>query len=137
MDAQLIDTADEHHWVLIDYRVSEVVAGAGWFAVRVWSIGGSFEARVTTSCALVLSSGVRRDLRPDNAESLAPLLALVGVGVRSLTTTRNGPTTVAFGDDSVLELTRSGRAQAWEIEGGGVLEGMSYDASGTGTPWAG
>ncbi len=136
MDAQLIDTDDEHHWVLIDYRVAEVVAGTGWVAVRVWSLGGSFDVRVATTCALVLPSGARRELRPDNADSLAPLLALVGVGVRSLTTTRAGTTTVAFGDDSALELTRSGRPEAWEIEGGGVLEGMSYDAVGTGTPWA-
>ncbi len=137
MISQLIESPDEHHWVLLDHRITEVAAETRTFRVQTWSLDGSIDLRVTAPCALRLPSGVRRDLDPAAPETLAPLLGLVGVGVRSLTITREGRLSLALVTDATLELPPSTRAEAWSVQGGGVLEGMAYEAAGGGPLWPG
>lgn len=135
MLSQLISTDDEHHWVLLDHAVAQLAIERRAFRLQTWSLDGSIELRVGAPCVLVVGSGTRRELVPTAPETLAPLLALVGATVRSLTVTREPRLVVEFADESVLELVGAG-TDAWTVQGGGVLEGMAYRSPERGlAPW--
>ena len=100
MNAQLIESDDEHHWVLLDHRVTQVVIDRSSMRRQTWS--------------------------PSDTERLSPCLALVGLGVRSVTVTRTGTLTLAFSDGSSLSASPDPRRPALDVQGGGILEGMAY-----------
>lgn len=136
MPSQLIETPNEHHLVLLDHRVTQVAAELRAFRVQTWSLDGSLELRVGTRAALRLPSGARRELDPVLPETLAPLLSLVGFGVRDLTVTRDGTLVLSFGERGALELAAGERNDAWTAVGGGMLEGIFYHpAVGRRAPW--
>jgi hypothetical protein len=137
VNAQLIESTDEHHWVLLDHKVTQVVVDLRSFRLQSWSLDGSTDIRCAAPSRLRLASGLERPLDPNVPEGLTPLLGLVGRALRSLTVTRAGILVVTFSDGSTLETDPHPRANAWEVQGGGVLEGMSYVcAPGGGSPWA-
>jgi hypothetical protein len=136
VNAQLIDSKDEHHWVLLDHKVIQVIVDLSSFRLQSWSLDGSTDIRFGTSSRLRLPSGLERPLDPSVPEGLSPLLALVGRALRSLTVTRTGSLIVTFSDGATLETDPHPRTTAWEVQGGGVLEGMTYVcAPGGGAPW--
>jgi hypothetical protein len=133
MGATLIESPDEHHWVLLDHQVTQLVVDATSFRIQTWSLEGSAEIRCSAPFTLRQPSGSERTIDPSETETLAPLLVLLRRRVESLTITRDGELTVAFsgGTSVVVAATRpsgaSGRrAVGWEVQGGGALEGMSY-----------
>lgn len=136
MPSQLIESAAEHHLVLLDHRVTQLAVELRSFRVQTWSLEGSLELRVATRCALVLPSGARRELDPAAPETLSPLLGLVGARVHDLTVTRDGALSLSLGERGALELAPGGREDSWTVAGGGVLEGIAYHAvSGDRAPW--
>jgi hypothetical protein len=126
MHASLIESEDEHHWVLLDHRVTEVHVTARVVRLRTWSLDGSVELSLSTPFVVRLGSGAAKTLDPSRPESLAPLLALVGKPVQSLTISRKGDATVAFDDGVTIEAGRDPRVVSWELLGGGILEGLGY-----------
>ena len=136
MNAQLIDSDDEHHWVLLDHKVTQISVDLQSFRLQSWSLDGSTDIRFGAVSRLRLASGAERPLDPTLPVGLAPLLGLVGRALRSLTATRTGMLVVTFSDGATLEADPHPRTSAWEVQGGGVLEGMAYMcAPGGGTPW--
>jgi hypothetical protein len=87
---------------------------------------GSADVRLSTPFVMHLASGAARHIDPADTERLAPCLALVGLGVRSVTVTRAGTLTLAFSDGSSLSAAPDPRKAAWDVQGGGILEGMAY-----------
>jgi hypothetical protein len=131
MGATLIESADEHHWVLLDHQVTQIVVDGSSFRIQTWSLEGSAEIRCSAPFTLRQASGSERAIDPSETETLAPLLALLRRRVESLTITREGELTVAFsgGSSIVVGAPRASggrRAVGWEVQGGGTLEGMSY-----------
>ena len=126
MQASLIQSPDEHHWVLLDHRVTQLVVDVRSLRLQTWSLDGSTELRLTAPFSLRSTAGAERTLDPEETLALAPALALLRRRVASLTVTRAGELTVAFGDGSALVARPSARAEAWELQGGGTLEGMAY-----------
>ena len=126
MNAQLIESEDEHHWVLLDHRVTQLVIDRSSIRIQTWSLDGSADVRVAGPFTLQLASGATRHIDPADTERLAPCLAMVGLGVRSVTVTRNGTLTVAFTDSSAISVPPDPRRPAWDVQGGGILEGMAY-----------
>ena len=126
MNAQLIESEDEHHWVLLDHRVTQLVIDRSSIRLQTWSLDGSADVRLAAPFAVQLASGATRRIDPVDTERLAPCLALVGLGVRSVTVTRNGTLTLAFTDGSSITSTPDPRRSAWDVQGGGILEGMAY-----------
>jgi hypothetical protein len=124
--AQLIESDEEHHWVLLDHRVTQLVIDRESIRIQTWSLDGSADIRLAAPFVSQLPSGATRAIDPRDTERLAPCLALVGLGVRSVTVARQGTLTLAFSDGSVITVAASSRAAAWEVQGGGVLEGMAY-----------
>jgi hypothetical protein len=134
MGATLIESADEHHWVLLDHQVTQVVVDAGSFRVQTWSLDGSAEIRCSAPFALRQASGTERTLNPTETETLAPLLGLLRRRLESITVTRDGELTATFsGGTSIVVAgargTRTPGRSAWEVQGGGALEGMSYSGA--------
>lgn len=135
MHASLIESEDEHHWVLLDHRVTELSVALRAVRVRTWSLDGSLELSLSAPFRLRLSSGAVRSLDPARAESLTPLLALVGRGVQSVTIARSGDVIMAFGDGAALEGSPDPRLAAWELLGAGLLEGLAYRSAPGAAPW--
>ena len=138
MGATLIESPDEHHWVLLDHQVTQIVVEAGSFRVQTWSLEGSAEIRYSAAFTLRQASGAERTVDPAETETLAPVLSLLRRRLESITVTRDGELTVTF-SGGVSLVARGGRASVggrvsakragsapWEVQGGGALEGMSY-----------
>jgi hypothetical protein len=131
MGATLIESPDEHHWVLLDHRVTQIVVDASSFRVQTWSLEGSADIRCSARFTLRQSSGAERTIDPTETETLSPILGLLRRRLESITITRDGELTAAFSDGLRLVIgkqrpTAGGRRPGWEVQGGGALEGMSY-----------
>ena len=136
MPASLIESDDEHHWVLIDHQITQLVVDLRSFRLQTWSLDGSADVRVAAACTLRLGGGGGRTLDPDSADSLAPSLGLLRRQIQSLTATREGELTLEFSNGAALTVRPHPRATAWEVHGGGSLEGLSYRCPpGGGVPW--
>jgi hypothetical protein len=135
MGATLIESPDEHHWVLLDHQVTQIVVDASSFRLQTWSLDGSAEIRCSAPFTLRQSSGAERAIDPAETETLAPVLTLLRRRLESITVTRDGELTAAFtgGTSLVVRGQRASsggrRAAAWEVQGGGALEGMSYSGA--------
>ena len=126
MNAQLIESEDEHHWVLLDHRVTQLVIDRESIRIQTWSLDGSADIRLAGPFAIQLASGAIRRLDPSETERLSPCLGLMGLGVRSVTVTRAGTLTIAFTDGASIAASPDPRRPAWDVQGGGILEGMAY-----------
>ncbi len=126
MQASLIQSADEHHWVLLDHRVTQLAVDVRSLRLLTWSLDGSAEVRVAAPFTLRAVGGGERTLDPVETLALGPVLALLRRRVASLTVSRGGELTVEFGDGSALVVRPDARMEAWELQGGGTLEGMAY-----------
>ena len=123
MNAQLIESDDEHHWVLLDHRVTQLVIDRSSIRIQTWSLDGSADIRLAAPFVVHLASGAARHIDPADTERLAPCLALVGLGVRSVTVTRTGTLTLAFSDgSSICRVPRPAPARVgcpgWRDSGG-------------------
>jgi len=144
MGATLIESPDEHHWVLLDHQVTQLIIDVGSFRLQTWSLEGSAEIRCSAPFALRQASGAERTIDPAETETLAPVLSLLRRRLESITVTRDGELTATFSGGLSLAAS-GGRAVAggrgpgrpgvrgagggsapWEVQGGGALEGMSY-----------
>jgi hypothetical protein len=135
MGATLIESPDEHHWVLLDHQVTQVVVDASAFRVQTWSLEGSAEIRCSARFTLRQPSGAERTIDPSETETLAPILGLLRRRLESITVTRDGELTAAF-SGGVSLVVGGGRPAGgargpggWEVQGGGALEGMSYSGA--------
>lgn len=126
MNAQLIESDDEHHWVLLDHRVTQLVIDRASIRIQTWSLDGSADIRLAAPFSMQLASGATRHVDPTDTERLAPCLAFIGLGVRSVTVTRTGTLTLAFTDGSSISASPDPRRSSWDVQGGGILEGMAY-----------
>ena len=135
MHASLIESEDEHHWVLLDHRVTELNVSARTVRVRTWSLDGSTELSLAAPFKLRLSSGTVRVLDPERPESLGPLLAIVGREVQSFTIGRNGDAVMELAEGVAIEAGPDPRAVSWELIGGGVMEGLMYRSAPGTHPW--
>lgn len=127
MKATLLERPDEHHWVLLEYRVTQLAFDARAVRLLCWSLEGSAEVRLAAPFIYAPASGAARTLDPSASETLAPLLGRVRSALTSLTVTRDGELAVGFGDGARI-VAASTRADAWEVQGAGLLEGMTYRA---------
>jgi hypothetical protein len=126
----LFETPDEHYWLLADQRVSQLIVERTSVRVQSWGLEGSIEIRISAPFALTLPTGGSRRLDPAEPERLAPLLALVGHLLKSLVVNRDGALTIEMREGAKIEAESSGRAGAWEVQGGGALEGVGYESGG-------
>lgn len=129
MGATLIESPDEHHWVLLDHQVTQIVVDAGSFHVQTWSLDGSAEIRCSASFTLRQSRGAERTIDPAETETLAPVLTLLRRRLESITITRDGELTAAFSGGASVVVRSGRRGAGWEVQGGGALEGMSYSGA--------
>lgn len=135
MHSSLIESDDEHHWVLLDHRLTELSITRRAVRVRTWSLDGSVELSLSAPFRVRLASGAVRTLDPSRPESATPLLPMVGKEVQSLTVSRSGDVVMEFADGVMIEAAPDARAVSWELLGGGVMEGVSYRCAPGVNPW--
>lgn len=134
--AYLLKSDDPRTWDLTGYRATQLRFDAESFRVEAWTLSATFDVRIGTPFQFTDVNGVTIELDPENSLSLAPLLALVGNELQSLTVTRIGGLTLQFADGARLVVSSHPAFEAWEVRGGGALEHVGYLASpGSGSPW--
>ncbi|HEX6631744.1 MAG TPA: DUF6188 family protein [Gemmatimonadaceae bacterium] len=135
MQSSLIESPDEHHWVLLDHRVTQLAVDTGALRIQSWALDGSTELRVAAPFTLRGAGGAGRTLDPVETLTLGPALALLRRRLASVTITRDGELTADFGDGVALVVGPDRRIDAWELQGGGALEGMAYRCPPGGGLW--
>ena len=136
MRAQLMESPGEHHWVLLDHRVTQLAFDAESVRLHTWALDGSTELRLAAPFTLRSAAGGGRLHDPEETAALAPLLALLRRRLSALTVTRGGELTAEFEGGTAIVVEPSGRRVAWELQGGGALEGVVYRCPvGGGVPW--
>ena len=133
-----MESPGEHHWVLLDHRVTQLAFDTESVRLHTWALDGSTELRVAAPFSLRTAAGGGRLHDPDDTAALAPVLALLRRRLTALTITRAGELTADFEGGLALEVPPSPRRSAWELQGGGALEGVVYRCPvGGGVPWEG
>jgi hypothetical protein len=136
MSATFEEHDDRHVWTLHDHRVTQLVVELGAARLVTWTLNASLDVRFGVPFVVRQADGEDRTADPDEPEQLAPLLTLVGRWMESLTATAGGELHLAFSDGTMLIARPDPRYEAWQVQGGGALEGLSYLVRpGGGAPW--
>jgi hypothetical protein len=105
--------------------------------IQSWALDASLELRFGAEFVLRLADGTERRIDPDYPEQLAPLLTLLNRVIGTLIVSRRGELEVSFSDGTEIRIASHPTLEAFEVQGGGALEGMTYVAvPGGGVPWA-
>lgn len=126
MSAILEELPDRHRWSFDEHRVTRLSVELGAVRLETWTLQASAELRLGVPFTLRQADGIERTIDPDEPEQLAPMLTLVGRALEALTVTRPGDLVAGFSDGTVLHVEPHARYEAWQLQGGGGLEGMSY-----------
>ena len=126
MSATLDEFPDRHVWTLLDHRVTQFVVELGAVRLGTWTLHGSIEVRLGTAFTLRQADGIERLTDPDQPEQLAPLLTLVGRRIETFVVTATADLHLTFSDGTMLTSGPDPRYEAWQVQGGGALEGLAY-----------
>ena len=136
MSATFEEHDGRHCWTLHDHRVTQLVVELGAVRLVTWTLDASLDIRLGTAFTLRQADGLDRPTDPDEPEQLAPLLTLVGRWAETLTVTADAELVLTFSDGTLLTARPDPRYEAWQVQGGGALEGLAYVARpGGGAPW--
>jgi Family of unknown function (DUF6188) len=136
MTATLDERPDRHVWTLHDHRVTQLAVELGAVRLATWTLHASLDVRLGAPFTLRQADGIERRIDPDEPEQLAPLLTLVGRWLETFTATDAAELELTFSDGTVLGSRPHPRDEAWQVQGGGGLEGLAYVARpGGGAPW--
>jgi hypothetical protein len=137
MTASLDESSDRHTWTFSNQPVTQVCLDRSSCRLESWSLHASLEIRLRTPFRLALPDGMSREIDPEAPETVAPILTLVDRQLLRMAVTRSASLEIDFSDGSMLTATAHHRNEAFEINGGGALEGMRYVARpGGGVPWS-
>jgi hypothetical protein len=134
MSAHCEEHTDRHVWTLIDHRVTQLAVESDAVRLLTWSLNDSTELRLLTPFLLRQADGDARMVDPDEPSQLAPLLTLVGRALETLTVVRDGTLVAEFSDGTVITAPPHVRHRAWDVVGGGALEGVAYRCEPGGRP---
>ena len=130
------DLSDRHVWTLGNHRVTQLAVELGACRIVTWTLQASVDVRIGAAFTLRHADGEARAIDPDQPEQLAPLLTLVGRSLETITVARRGELALAFSDGTIVTVGPHRRHEAWQVQGGGELEGMAYRCEPGGeVPW--
>jgi hypothetical protein len=136
MTAELDQTPERHRWALAGHRVTQLCVDATSARLHSWSLQASLDLRFSAPFVVRQADGAERAVDPHEPEQLAPLLTLVGREIEVLIVERDGVLTVGLSDGTVLRAEAHPRLEAFDVQGGGALEGLEYRVpAGGGRPW--
>jgi hypothetical protein len=136
MTAILQESDERHDWTLGGHRITQLCVDLGACRIQSWSLRDSLEIRLAASFRLTLADGTVREINPEHSERLAPLLTMIGREILHLTVAKSGSLSLRLSDGSTIEIDSHPRHAAFEVNGGGSLEGVAYLARpGGGSPW--
>lgn len=126
MTAELNDLGDRHEWTLTGHRVTQMSIDLTSARLHSWSLQASLDIRFSAPFTLREADGSSRIIDPRQPEQLAPLLTLIGRHVDTLEVEREGALTVGLSDGTTLRAESHPRYEAFDVQGGGALEGLEY-----------
>lgn len=128
MSAELDETPERHRWSFTGHRVTQLCIDPRSIRFHSWSLQASLDVRISAPFVLRQADGDSRTIDPREPEQLAPLLTLVGRTIDSLAIERGVALSMEFSDGTSCHVTSHPRIQAFDVLGGGALEGMEYHA---------
>jgi len=126
MTAELNDLGDRHEWTLSGHRVTQMSIDLTSVRLHSWSLQASLDIRFSAPFTLREADGASRVIDPRHPEQLAPLLTLIGRHIEWLAVERTGALRVALSDGTTLHTEPHPRYEAFDVQGGGALEGLEY-----------
>jgi hypothetical protein len=126
MSVNVEQSPERHRWLLEGQRVTQLCVDQTSVRLHSWSLQASLDIRFSAPFSLRQADGDERMTDPRSPEQLAPLLTLVGRHVETLTIEREGVLTVALSDGTMLRAEAHPRHEAFDVQGGGALEGLEY-----------
>lgn len=136
MTAELDQTPERHRWTFTGQRVTQLCVDATSARLHSWSLQASLDVRLSAPFILQQADGKPRLVDPRAPEQLAPLLTLVGRALDRLTVEAAGRLALSLSDGTMLTTEAHPRLEAFDVRGGGALEGLEYRAApGGGAPW--
>ncbi|MGH9885828.1 MAG: DUF6188 family protein [bacterium] len=136
MAASLEESPEQHVWTFDAQPITQLCVDRASCRVESWSLHASFEIRFAVPFRIALADGSSREIDPEASEQVAPMLTAIGREVVRLVVTRRGALELSLSDGSVVSVDSHPRYEAFEVNGGGALEGMRYLAArGGGVPW--
>jgi hypothetical protein len=138
MSATLDETPERHAWTLTGHRITQLCVDLNSCRLQSWSLHASLEIRLSVPFRLMQADGSSREIDPEAPEQLAPLLTAINRELIHFTVTRSGSLELRLSDASLIVVEAHRRYEAFEVIGGGALEGLSYrGAPGGVSPWGG
>ncbi|MGQ0712106.1 MAG: DUF6188 family protein [Gemmatimonadaceae bacterium] len=140
MTATLDESPDRHRWTFDAHRITRLSVEPSALRIETWTLEASAEVRIAVPFRYREPDGSARTIDPAEPEQLAPLLPLLQRRLELLDIARAGEITLRFGDGSELRCAPRGRDTglpwaAWEVHGGGALEGIEYRGVSGEPPW--
>lgn len=136
MSASLDERPGHHLLTLHDHRVIQLLVELRAVRLQTYTLHDAVELRIAVPFLLRQADGDERRIDPAEPEQLAPLLTLVGRQAEQLAVHERGDLEAAFSDGTILRVDAHPRAEAWQLQGAGGLEGLVYRArAGGGPPW--
>jgi hypothetical protein len=132
----LDESPERHDWTLSGHRITQLCVELAACRIQSWSLTDSLEIRLGAPFRLTLADATSRTIDPELPEQIAPLLSTVSLELSLLTVTQSGSLRIQISDGSTIEIDSHPRYEAFQISGGGSLEGIAYLAQrGGGSPW--
>lgn len=126
MSATLDESPDRHAWTLEGHRVTQICIDLTSVRFESWTLQDSLDVRISGPFELREPDGTGRRIDPTHPEQLAPLLTLLGAEMRTLSVTRAGFLDLGFSEGTQLSIAPRPRREAFTVQGGGSLEGLTY-----------
>ena len=126
MSAILDESPDRHAWMLEGHRVTQICIDLASVRFESWTLQDSLDVRISGTFELRELDGGTRSIDPTQPEQLAPLLTLLGAEMRTLSVSRAGFLDLSFSEGTQLSVSPRPRRDAFAVQGGGSLEGLSY-----------
>ena len=130
----LDSTPDRHRWTFAGHRVTQVAVELDGARLQSWALDASLDVRLGTAFTVRLADGTERSIDPHHPEQVAPLLTLLTRTIETLIVARSGTLVVSFSDGTEIRAASHPTIPAFEVQGGGALEGLAYVAVPGGGP---
>lgn len=136
MPAYLVETPSVHEWTVTEHPLTALTIDLSQIRLQSWTGGGAFEIRFSAPFIHTPSSASPLVVDVENPPTAAPLLELVGRGIKGIRITSAASLIVEFESGDRLNAEAHPDFEAWEAEFRGPFARRGYLCmAGGGSPW--
>jgi hypothetical protein len=134
MPAYLDRAPERHTWTFSGSPVTQLVVDSASVRLQAWTLDATVELRLESPFRFTDAERGRVDVDPAAAVQVAPMLALLGVGLRRMILRRDGELVVEFASGALIEAAPDAGYEAYEVQVDGPGGRTAYLAMPGGAP---